>query len=493
MSQFEAGHEVKRSRFEDAPPRKLKIKKKVYPSVAQYPTVDFRALLEPEREHIEHETRAVLSMRGKGSGHEEDKEMLHVLIEAETEEQAHKAERLVRDLLNDPSKLPAPVQTQLVLRQSIFGPRPTKDFQQNRAGEFYKEVRVPESVAGGIIGRAGETVKRLQGETNTRIHINRDETSASADGFRVIVVRGSTQESVDACEKLILEIAASRQSGNNSTGGGDYHRVVAASAAPTSQPSQTQYSSTHPTGRSHSTSPPAAIRGPGAGDSLNNRNGQVTENHVVPNRRAGAVIGRGGATIKALQARYRASITVPPAPDPQNPNERTISIAADSSATIALIKQEIDAIVEGKASYLANQDDVGTPVKIPDDKAGLVIGKQGATIKAIQDRLQVRIQIPSQADDVRDVIPMRTAMVVGRPEHVRMAIAEIEAIVNGDIYAGDVTGSSGVSAATAGGQQQQDYAKQWEEYYKQLAQLPPDQQKLAIEALAEHQKSLGLM
>lgn len=482
--------------------RKLRIKKKVYPSIAQYPTVDFRALLEPEKEKIERDSLAVISMRGKGSGFsvqdDEGKDPLHVLIEAESEDHAHKAERMVRDVLNDPSKLPPPVQTQMVVRQSIFGsrtgikPGDPLPSTSSRPQEFYKEVKVRDDVAGGIIGRNGETVKSMERETSTRIHINR-EPSAFDAGARIIVIRGPTQEAVDRCEQLVLEFARGRAAASASA---NRPSQVVASSAPISS----RRDSASPP-RSYSTSPPV-----GDAHSAANGNGRfqipaaqqagITEYYTIPNHRAGAVIGRGGVTVKTLQSKYHARVTVPPTADPSNPNMRTIVIVGDNPRVIDLIKKEIDEIVEGKANFVGGPNDVATPVKIPDDKAGLIIGKQGATIKSIQDRMGVRIQIPAFPEE-GTIPPTRTASVIGRPDMVVLAIQEIEKIITGELYnaagvaaAATSGGQTYGSSASTGTQQQPDYSKQWEEYYNQLNQLPADQRELAIKALQEHQRSM---
>ena len=492
--------DAKRTRFSEAPApvvvRKLKIKKKVYPSVAQFPTVDFKALLETEREKIERDSNAVISMRGKGSGFEQDdvgNDLLHVLIEAESEDQAHKAERMVRDVINDPSKLPAPVQTQLAIRQSIFGPRTGTGQRDNNTGGghagrqegCYKEISVPEDVAGGIIGRAGETVKRLQMESGTRIQINREPSQYEDDGKRSIIIRGPTQESVDHCERLVMEFVASRGANNTNNTNNyqqrprdfDPNRVIASAPPSSSVP-----------GQSTSPSPPPYQQ-------QQQQHQQIVEHHSVPNYRAGAIIGRGGATIKALQSKYRARVTVPSMADPVNPSMRTIVIMADTPQIIEQIKREIDDIVEGKAGFVGGPQDIGTPVRIPDDKAGLIIGKQGSTIKSIQDRFKVRIQIPAAADE-GSMPATRTATVIGRPDMVAMAVQEIEAIVSGELYTSALPTSapgqtSMMMMMSAAQSAESDYSQQWEEYYKQLRQLPPDQQKAALEALAEHQKSIG--
>lgn len=463
------GEESKRGRFDEGPVmKKFKIKKKVYPSVAQFPSVNFVELLEVDREKIERESNAILSMRGKGSnfpGEDDTQDPLHVLIEAENEEQGHKAERMVRDVLNDPSKLPPPVETQVVVRQSIFGHRhPKGDF--NRAGgDFLKEIRVSEDVAGAIIGKAGETVRRLQAKSGARIHIARESGPQVEEGYRMITLRGFDQASVDKAEELVMEFVKNR---------GRPMVIAAADVTSTIEPYDHQ------------------------------RSMMITEHYLIPNHRAGAVIGRQGSTIKAMQAKYNARISVPTMPDQAEPHKRTLTITAETLEAVASIKREIDDIVEGRASFMGGPEESGTPYTIPDDKAGLIIGKQGSTIKSIQERMGVRIQIPSTADEGSRP-PVRTATVIGKPEMVLLAIREIENILAGELTVPsattalgpdfgtsgslDGTQSSGYQTGSTGTQAGSDYSAQWEEYYRQLNLLPPEQKRAALEALAEHQKA----
>ncbi|KAH9246219.1 hypothetical protein BASA81_016253 [Batrachochytrium salamandrivorans] len=450
---------IKRSRFtSEAPPvtasttpplpvtaPKLKIKKKIYPSVNQYPQFDFVKLIEVEKESIQRDTLAVISMRGMGSGHlesEQNRDPLHVLVEAEREDQANRAEALVREVLADPNKLPEPVlvpPSQLSLRQSVFGTHhraqhhSTSGGNLGRVGDFQKEIRVPEEVAGGVIGKAGETVKRLQHESGARIQIAREESTSglASEGYRIISIRAPTQEIVDLAEEMVRQVITNR---------GQFGESTTSSVLPST----------------------------------------LTEHLHIPSSRAGAVIGRQGANIKNIQQRFNCKITIP-SNFPNTPaNSRTLQICADTREQIDLVKEEIGLIVDSKQSVFV--DDQGTAVRIPDDKAGLIIGKQGCTIKAIQERLQVRIQIPNQPDPGTNY---RTASVSGRtPESVQFAVREIEQILAGEV----LTNSTMIGTTTTVGTAvpNQDYSAQWVEYYKQLDALPQEQRELAYAALREH-------
>lgn len=81
---------------------------------------------------------------------------------------------------------------------------------------------------------------------------------------------------------------------------------------------------------------------------------------------------------------------------------------------------------------------------VPDDKVGIIIGKGGATVKDIQNRLNVKIQIPQQPD-IGSNPPVRTISIAGPSDMQPQAKYEIEMIVAGTPLHG------------GGGQQQYGY------------------------------------
>jgi len=72
---------------------------------------------------------------------------------------------------------------------------------------------------------------------------------------------------------------------------------------------------------------------------------------------------------------------------------------------------------------------------VPDEKVGSIIGKGGATVKELQSRLGVKVQIPSAAD-ANSFPPVRTLVVSGAPDAVYRAITEIDERVNYQTGAG---------------------------------------------------------
>ena len=137
------------------------------------------------------------------------------------------------------------------------------------------------------------------------------------------------------------------------------------------------------------------------------------------------------------------------------------------------------------AVTLAQHGTNGMLVPIPDEHVGRLIGKQGVTIKNIQDRCRVRCILPQQADP-GSFPPTRTITVQGDPSGQAMAKYEIESIIyNQQIQLGQTPtvypqapagmapaaapygGGMGMYGGAAGGmysgypQQQQQYAQQY--------------------------------
>lgn len=80
---------------------------------------------------------------------------------------------------------------------------------------------------------------------------------------------------------------------------------------------------------------------------------------------------------------------------------RTLSIGGDSKEAVDAAQVEIFMTLSNQqqqVSQLYNAASTSMQVMVPDDKVGLIIGKGGLTVKDIQNRLNVKIVIPQQAD-----------------------------------------------------------------------------------------------
>ncbi|KAI8615439.1 hypothetical protein BC830DRAFT_299413 [Chytriomyces sp. MP71] len=125
----------------------------------------------------------------------------------------------------------------------------------------------------------------------------------------------------------------------------------------------------------------------------------------VPGDRVGLVIGKGGETIKMLQSRTGARMTVVQDGAGVRPGMKVVNIQG-TDEQIEEAKKLIDEIVIGKMMVGSNAGYSGGPgfgqeteeVRVPNDKVGLVIGRGGETVKMIQQQWGVRLQIEQIPD-----------------------------------------------------------------------------------------------
>jgi far upstream element-binding protein len=145
-----------------------------------------------------------------------------------------------------------------------------------------KKIDIPNGRVGVIIGKGGETIKYLQLQSGAKIQVTRDMDADPNSHMRAVELMG-TSEQIAKAEQLITEVLAEAESG----GSGVVSRRV--------------------TGQ------------PGGSDQFSMK---------VPNNKVGLVIGKGGETIKSMQATTGARIQVIPLhlPPGDMSTERTVQI-----------------------------------------------------------------------------------------------------------------------------------------------------------------------
>lgn len=148
------------------------------------------------------------------------------------------------------------------------------------------------------------------------------------------------------------------------------------------------------------------------------------------------------------------------------------SIGADSKESADAAQMEIFMALQvqqqqsqQQVSSLAN----AVHIAVPDDKVGLIIGKGGMTIKDIQNRTKVRIQIPQSADPNSNP-PIRTLTIVGSPECQHLARYEIELVVSGQNQAVGSASSSNNSSGAYSSAMMTQQTMQQQGYYPWGAQ-----------------------
>ena len=136
----------------------------------------------------------------------------------------------------------------------------------------------------------------------------------------------------------------------------------------------------------------------------------------VPNPMVGLVIGKGGENIQKMQSQTGVHVQIAKEQD-MRPGETLRSIVLKGRPeAVAECKRMIDEIISsrqqnapmgggggfgGQKVHVVRELDQAfiLKVSVPNDKVGVIIGKQGMTIKGIQERSRAMIQIPSNADE----------------------------------------------------------------------------------------------
>ncbi|CAK7353040.1 unnamed protein product [Dovyalis caffra] len=148
-----------------------------------------------------------------------------------------------------------------------------------------KKIEIPQGRVGVIIGKGGETIKYLQLQSGAKIQVTRDMDADPNSPCRMVELMG-TPEQITKAEQLINDVLAEADAG----GSGTVSRRFA---------------------------------------------GQGGSEHFalkIPNNKVGLVIGKGGETIKNMQARSGARIQVIPLhlPPGDTSAERTVHIEGTS-------------------------------------------------------------------------------------------------------------------------------------------------------------------
>lgn len=243
-------------------------------------------------------------------------------------------------------------------------------------------VEVPLNAVGLLIGKQGETIKRLQVQSGAMIQV--EKTALPGADHKTVHVQGPPDE-IRAAKILIQEIidlAASYQRNDAAP------RAIGPAAPTAAAPYQQ----------------PAGVLPQGSvGD-------EVEEIVLIPNKHVGAVIGKGGETIQVLTARSGARIQVRkdaehnPA-DPQRPIT-LIGKKEQVDEARRLVMETVTRAESGEPIETTTQEyrlpgHIEEHVFIPNDCVGPIIGKSGSTIQMMQQQVIAFSSIPNTCPTLR--------------------------------------------------------------------------------------------
>ncbi|KAK8789836.1 hypothetical protein WA158_006616 [Blastocystis sp. Blastoise] len=412
--------------------------------VPQTNAVDYYALLTSDYlNDIQKETGARLTLLGSKDP-KDDEEPLFVLIIATSDEQMQSANSTLQSLYEDtelakrtlahykpvvaavtpvvastpaigPSIVPSIHPLQPITPLSSLGTKFSDSVGPHvtRPVDIYDDISlvtvtmdVPRDLVGLIIGKRGETLRALQMQHGISMALQRDDEIAPGAPSRIMTLRGTRDkvESAKAAIELLMQT-------KNTLNIGIAQPPAMAYTTPVAPMGYGAYATT---------TTPAAPTAQNGYDSF-----------AIPNDKVGLVIGRQGATVKGIMNKSRVTVTIPQVPDNEDPSKRTITITGTASG-VAEARRDILAIVAG-------QMNVVTPalpqckIVVPDEKVGLIIGKNGQTFRELQNRTNCRMNIPKFADEHTDP-PVRTITLLGTPEQQQHMKNEINNLIGEPIH-----------------------------------------------------------
>ncbi|XP_028935330.1 RNA-binding protein Nova-1 isoform X3 [Ornithorhynchus anatinus] len=179
----------------------------------------------------------------------------------------------------------------------------TKRTNTGEDGQYFLKVLIPSYAAGSIIGKGGQTIVQLQKETGATIKLSKSKDFYPGTTERVCLIQG-TVEALNAVHGFIAEKI----------------REMPQNVAKTEPVSILQ---------PQTTVNPDRIK-------------QVKI--IVPNSTAGLIIGKGGATVKAIMEQSGAWVQLSQKPDGINLQERVVTVSGEpeqNRKAVELIIQKI--------------------------------------------------------------------------------------------------------------------------------------------------------
>lgn len=142
---------------------------------------------------------------------------------------------------------------------------------------------------------------------------------------------------------------------------------------------------------------------------------------LIPSKVAGAIIGKGGATIKSLRDEFTAIINIPEARAP----ERVLKLCVNNREKLNSLVERIAEILKdeiSKSSGRRKEGETELRLLVQSSQAGAIIGTKGTTVKTLRESTGSRINInPECCPNSTE----RVAAIMGKPETVVKCISMI--------------------------------------------------------------------
>ncbi|KAM7539001.1 hypothetical protein Aperf_G00000052054 [Anoplocephala perfoliata] len=318
-------------------------------------------------------------------------------------------------------------------------------FQQGSSDrQITTETTIPDRFVGLVIGKKGEQITSLQNESNCKVQISQEGGGRD----RVVTLTG-TQQQVAHAKRLLDDIIGRAEK----TG-------LSGQQTPPNypqQPQQQQYM------------PPQSVYAP---------SGPVTTYEMmIPGSKAGLVIGKNGETIKQLQEENGVKMVLIQQSSAPTIEDKPLRITGDPARIEKVKALVLEIITRGRAGNLSESAE-STRYAVPAEKAGLVIGKGGESIKEICRVSGAHVEISKEPPPDQSI---KIFNVRGNPSEIETAIRMISEragipISRRSTPASNVWGQLSYAQSDWGSNMpaptfnphtgQPDYSAAWIEYYR---------------------------
>lgn len=299
-------------------------------------------------------------------------------------------------------------------------------------GEICLKILAHNNLIGRIIGKGGNTIKRIMQETDTKITVSSINDINSFNLERIITVKGS----IDNMSRAESQISAKlRQSYENDLQAmapqsmmfPGLHPMAMMSTAGTTG-TGISYSSR---GGMYSGQPPyPGMYQPGAAQGAGDT--QETTYLYIPNNAVGAIIGTKGSHIRNIIRFSGASVKIA-AIDQDKPQdtqtERKVTIVGSPESQWKAQYLIFEKMRE--EGFVAGTDDVRLTVEIlvPSSQVGRIIGKGGQNVRELQRVTGSVIKLPEQGTSPQPPEDETTVHIIGPFFSVQSAQRRIRAMV----------------------------------------------------------------
>ncbi|XP_015835352.1 insulin-like growth factor 2 mRNA-binding protein 1 isoform X2 [Tribolium castaneum] len=280
-------------------------------------------------------------------------------------------------------------------------------------GEICLKILAHNNLIGRIIGKGGNTIKRIMQETDTKITVSSINDINSFNLERIITVKGA----IDNMSRAEAQISAKlRQSYENDLQAMAPQTMMFPGLHPMAMMAtagQAPYPGMYPAGAAQ-----------GGGDS------QETTYLYIPNNAVGAIIGTKGSHIRNIIRFSGASVKIAPIDEtkPQETqNERRVTIVGSPEAQWKAQYLIFEKMRE--EGFVAGSDDVRLTVEImvPSSQVGRIIGKGGQNVRELQRVTGSVIKLPEQGASPQE--DETTVHIIGPFFSVQSAQRRIRAMV----------------------------------------------------------------